>query len=256
MAQLVPLLDRTDAALAAAAGAALLPLAIYILLSGLDDLVLDLFWLKRILRGAWKPSFSTPVADSEKRLAVWLPLWQEAEVIAPMLEHNLTAVAYSNWEIFIGCYPNDDATMSAVRLLEARFPQVHIVMVPNPGPTSKADNLNCIRKGMADWEAEHGVQFDGIVIHDAEDLIHPCSLSAISALLPEYDMIHVPVLPLKTPWWELTHGVYCDDFAESQGKDLETRVAMGDSCPVAGVGTALSQAAYGDWASRAMCSAR
>ncbi len=243
MAQLVPLLDRTDAALAAAAGAALLPLAIYILLSGLDDLVLDLFWLKRILRGAWKPSFSTPVADSEKRLAVWLPLWQEAEVIAPMLEHNLTAVAYSNWEIFIGCYPNDDATMSAVRLLEARFPQVHIVMVPNPGPTSKADNLNCIRKGMADWEAEHGVQFDGIVIHDAEDLIHPCSLSAISALLPEYDMIQVPVLPLKTPWWELTHGVYCDDFAESQGKDLETRVAMGGFLPGCGVGTALSQAA-------------
>ncbi|HPT25773.1 MAG TPA: glycosyl transferase family protein [Bryobacteraceae bacterium] len=243
MARLAFLLDRTDAALAVAAGAILLPLAFYILLSGLDDLLLDLFWVRRLFHGAWKPAFETPANDDEKRLAVWLPLWQEAEVIGQMLEHNISAVAYSNWEIFIGCYPNDDATMSAARLLEARFPQVHIVMVPNPGPTSKADNLNSIRAGMADWEFEHGVEFDGIVIHDAEDLIHPFSLSAISSMLPGCDMIQVPVLPLKTPWRELTHGVYCDDFAESQGKDLETRVAMGGFLPGCGVGTVLSKAA-------------
>jgi adsorption protein B len=82
-----------------------------------------------------------------------------------------------------------------------------------------------------------------VVVHDAEDLIHPFSLSAISALLPEYDMIQVPVLPLQTPWWELTHGVYCDDFAESQGKDLETRVSLGGFLPGCGVGTVLSRAA-------------
>lgn len=243
MAQFVSLLDRADAILAAGAAAFLLPLAVYVLLSGFDDFILDALWVRRLLKGVWKPAFATPEVAEEKRLAIWLPLWQEAEVIGPMLEHNVAALAYTNWEVFIGCYPNDDATMSAARLVEARFPQVHIVMVPWPGPTSKADNLNCIYQGMADWEAEHGVAFDGIVIHDAEDLIHPLSLSAISSMLPDYGMIQIPVLPLKTPWHEMTHGVYCDDFAESQGKDLESRVEAGAFLPGCGVGTAFSRGA-------------
>jgi len=243
MSQHATLLDRVDASTAPVVGAVLFPLAIYILVSSLDDFLLDLLWFRRLLRGAWKPPFQTPLNATEKRLAVWLPLWQEAGVITQMLEHNISAVAYSNWEVFVGCYPNDDATMSAARLLEARYPQVHIVMVPNDGPTSKADNLNCIRAGMAEWEAEHGVEFDGVLVHDAEDLIHPCSLSAVSALLDEYDMVQAPVLPLKTPLLDLTHGVYCDDFAESQGKDLETRVELGAFLPGCGVGTAFSKAA-------------
>ena len=111
MAQFTFLLDRADAAFAAGAAAFLLPLAVYILISGLDDLILDALWVRRLLKGSWKPAFSTPVVEQEKRLAVWLPLWQEAEVIGPMLEHNLAAVAYAKWEIFIGCYPNDDATI-------------------------------------------------------------------------------------------------------------------------------------------------
>lgn len=242
MVQLPYLLDRADAALAAGAAALLLPLAVYILLSGLDDFILDALWIRRLIRGGWKPAFATPVVQQEKSLAVWLPLWQESEVIGPMLKHNIAAVAYSNWEIFVGCYPNDDATMSAARLLEARFPQVHIVMVPWPGPTSKADNLNCIYRGMTEWECEHAVRFDGVIIHDAEDLIHPLSLSAVSAMLPEFDMVQVPVLPLKTPWREFTHGVYCDDFAESQGKDLESRILAGAFLPGCGVGTAFSRA--------------
>ncbi len=243
MEKLLSLLDRIDLTLAAAAGAILLPLAIYIFLSGLDDFLIDALWVRRLFRGGWRRPYATPVSVTEKRLAVWVPLWQEASVISQMVEHNISAVAYTNWEIFLGCYPNDDATMSAVRLLEARYPRVHIVMVPNPGPTSKADNLNSISAGMAEWESEHGAEFDGIVVHDAEDLIHPCSLSAINAELDKFDMIQVPVMPLKTSWWELTHGVYCDDFAESQGKDLETRVAMGGFLPGCGVGTALSKAA-------------
>lgn len=243
MVQLASLLDRIDAVLAVTASAILLPLAIYIFFSGLDDFLVDLIWVRRLIRGAWRRAYQTPLNCEEKRLAVWVPLWQEAGVITQMVDHNISAIAYSNWEIFLGCYPNDDATMSAVRLLEARHPRVHIVMVPNPGPTSKADNLNSIRAGMAEWESEHGVEFDGIVIHDAEDLIHPCSLSAVSAELGGFDMIQIAVLPLKTPWWELTHGVYCDDFAESQGKDLETRTALGGFLPGCGVGTALSKAA-------------
>ena len=56
--------------------------------------------------------------------------------------------------------------------------------------------------------------FEVIVTHDAEDLIHPDSLRWINHYMQEYDMVQVPVLPLPTPGRRLTHGVYCDEFAE------------------------------------------
>jgi adsorption protein B len=56
-------------------------------------------------------------------------------------------------------------------------------------------------------------------------------------------MVQVPVLPLATPWSEWTHGLYCDDFAESQGKDLETRVSLGGFLPGCGVGTGFRREA-------------
>lgn len=50
-------------------------------------------------------------------------------------------------------------------------------------------------------------------------------------------MVQLPVLALPTPGSDWTHGVYCDDFAESQGKDLATRNALGAFVPGCGVGT-------------------
>lgn len=80
---------------------------------------------------------------------------------------------------------------------------------------------------------------DLVVVHDAEDLIHPASFRAINRAASTHDMIQVPVLALATPLRELTHGVYCDDFAEGQGKDLATRVWLGGFLPGCGVGTAF-----------------
>jgi adsorption protein B len=54
-------------------------------------------------------------------------------------------------------------------------------------------------------------------------------------------MVQVPVLPLATPVSKWVHGVYCDDFAESQFKDLPARVFAGGFMPSCGVGTGLSR---------------
>ena len=56
-----------------------------------------------------------------------------------------------------------------------------------------------------------------------------------------YDMIQVPVLALPTPCVELTHGVYCDDFAEYQSIDMRARQISRAFLPSNGVGTAYSR---------------
>jgi adsorption protein B len=56
-------------------------------------------------------------------------------------------------------------------------------------------------------------------------------------------MVQVPVLALPTPMREWTHGVYCDEFAEFQMKDLRARQVLGGFIPSCGVGTGFKREA-------------
>jgi bacteriophage N4 adsorption protein B len=51
------------------------------------------------------------------------------------------------------------------------------------------------------------------------------------------------VLALATPIWRMTHGIYCDEFAEFQTRDLPVRNILGGFIPSAGVGTAYTREA-------------
>jgi bacteriophage N4 adsorption protein B len=228
----------------------LFPLAWIILVSGADDLVLDAIclwaWLRRRLpaRPAVTLSDESTTDESsrhEKTIAIFVPLWHEHAVIAGMVEHNSAAVNYSNYHFFIGAYPNDEPTLDAVRDLEARFPHVHLAVCPHNGPTSKADCLNWIYQRMLLFEEHNSARFDIVMTHDAEDLIHPEALSFINAYADEYDMVQIPVLPLPTPIRDFVHGVYCDEFAEWQIKDMRARQLMGSFVPSNGVGTGFTR---------------
>jgi adsorption protein B len=56
-------------------------------------------------------------------------------------------------------------------------------------------------------------------------------------------MVQIPVLALKTPFRNLSHGVYCDEFAEFQFKDMPARQVLGGFIPSNGVGTGFSRRA-------------
>jgi bacteriophage N4 adsorption protein B len=235
------------AALDAFVAACLVPLAIAAVVSGLDELVLDLVTAWRWLRG---PRSHTPSAAGlpsrdppEKRIAIFLPLWKEEAVVGSMLAHNIGAIRYSEYHFFVGVYPNDLRTMDAVREAEVRFPNVHLSIVPHNGPTSKADCLNWILQSMLAHEEACGVRFDIVVTHDAEDVIHPSSLLWINHYAADFDMVQVPVLPLCTPLRDFTHGVYCDEFAEFQTKDVPARRVLGGFLPSNGVGTGYTRKA-------------
>mgnify|MGYP001026932059 CR=1 FL=1 len=221
----------------------LLPLAVWILLSGLDDLVvLMVFLYGWAHRG--KPPPPAPGSESAEPLAaIFVPCWQEHAVIGDMLAHNLSAIRYRRYHFFVGAYPNDQQTVEAIQRVETRHGNVHLSLCPHDGPTSKADCLNWIYQRMLLYEEQHGLRFELVLIHDAEDLIHPEELNLIARYAGQYDMIQLPVLALATPWWDLTHGLYCDDFAEYHTKDMYVRQLLGGFLPSSGVGTAFSRAA-------------
>ena len=234
----------------AAIVAMLAPLAAALLISGLDDLVIDaawaISWLGEKLRPAaklWPPG--PRQLDSAPRLsiAIIVPLWDEHEVIARMLEHNLASIRYTEYHIFAGAYPNDDRTQEAVRDVSDRFPNVHLALVPHDGPTSKADCLNWIFQHIVLFEEQTGQTFDVVLVHDAEDLIHPDELRWINYYAGRYDFIQTPVLALPTPLSQMTHGLYCDEFAEYHLRDMPVRPMLGGFVPSAGVGTAYRRAA-------------
>jgi len=222
----------------------LIPLAVLLLVSGLDDLVVDVAWagdwLKRKL---WPAANIYPPGERQldtaprQRIAILVPLWREDDVIERMLEHNLAAIHYTDYEIFCGCYPNDPATQLAVQGAATRFPRIHLCVCPHDGPTSKADCLNWIFQHVLSQEQRTSARFDVVVTHDAEDLVHPDELRWINYYAARFDFIQTPVLAMATPLHALTHGVYCDEFAESHTRDMTVRALLGGFLPGAGVGT-------------------
>ena len=222
----------------------LAPLAAAILLSGLDDLVVDLFWAFHWLKAKLRPSARLfPPGERQldsapqRRIAILVPLWKEHQVIGRMLEHNLAAIRYTDYHIFAGCYPNDAATQDAVRAVARRFPKVHLALCPHDGPTSKADCLNTIFQLLLREEKRLGGRFDIVITHDAEDLVHPEELRWINYYSGRFDFVQTPVLPLATPFLAFTHGIYCDEFAENHTRDMAVRPRSGGFVPSCGVGT-------------------
>ena len=213
-------------------------LCAWIVVSGLDDLFVDAAALVRFLRRGRTPP--APEPDVPVRpLAIVVPCWQESAVIADMLRHNLAAIDYPDFDIFVGAYPNDPATIAAVESVAAKQPRVHLALCPHDGPTSKADCLNWVVQHVLLAEEQRGGRFAGLLMHDAEDVIHPGELHRVNQALDAHAMVQVPVLALPTPWTDWTHGVYCDEFAEGQLKELPARVFLGGFLPSCGVGTAI-----------------
>jgi bacteriophage N4 adsorption protein B len=221
------------------AAAFLAPLACWILLNGIDDLIIVIAWL--FLSHKPNPASDPEFPAAERRMAIFVPLWREHRVIERMVAQNVGTLKYENYDIFIGAYPNDPPTLAAVAEARKRFPNVHLAEVPHDGPTSKADCLNWIYQRMLVFEEETGAHFEMVLTHDAEDVIHPDALTCINSYAGRYDMVQIPVLALPTPWWEFTHGVYCDEFAQFEILDMPVRQLLGGFIPSNGVGTAYSR---------------
>jgi adsorption protein B len=191
-----------------------------------------------------------PEADlrnvEQKRIAIMLPAWREADVIEQMLEHNVSRIDYDRdrYDIFCGTYQNDPETQARVDAVAKRFPNVHKVVVPHDGPTSKADCLNWVYQGIILEERARGQRFDVLLMQDAEDIIHPLALRLYSLLVPANEFVQTPVFSLPLPKRSLVAATYIDEFAEHHLKDMRVRERIGGLVPSAGVGSAFDRDAF------------
>ncbi len=216
--------------------------AVGILLCSLDDLAVDLLYLwRRLARrrrggGSALPPLPAP-PPLPGAFAILVPAWDEAAVIGPMLRRLLATLQHPSYRLFVGCYPNDPATREAVASIGD--PRIRLVTTGHPGPTTKADCLNALWRAVEDEAALGGVDYKAVVLHDAEDVVHPLSLQVYDRFMPALAMVQLPVLPLADRNSRWISGHYLDEFAESHAKDMVVRGLLGAAVPSAGVGTAI-----------------
>lgn len=213
---------------------------------GASDMLLDVVWMVRALwryavvyRRYDRASTLTLAAVDQHAIALFIPAWQEADVIAAMLRHAIQALGIGDWRIFVGAYPNDPSTIAAVRGIADD--RVALVLNPGPGPTTKADCLNAIWHHMIDLERVDPWRAEAVVLHDAQDVVHPGELGLYNYFIGRFDLVQIPVVPLIDHGSRWVSGHYNDEFAESHGRTLVVREALGAGIPAAGVGCAFGR---------------
>ena len=221
--------------------------AVGFLLFAIDDLAVDLIYFTRRLWRAltiysrYPRAFagSLPTPAHPGRIAVFVPAWDESAVIADMLRATLRRWGKGDYRIFVGYYANDPLTEAAIGRVDD--PRIEAVLVEDEGPTTKADCLNRLYDALLAAECRGGWTAKAVVLHDAEDLVHPLEIRLFDVMIEKAALVQLPVIPLLDPDSRWIGGHYCDEFAESHGKELVVREAVGASIPLAGVGCAIAR---------------
>jgi adsorption protein B len=230
--------------------------AVGFFLFAIDDLAVDLIYFgRRLWRAAavysrFPRSFGRTITPPGRRgwLAVLVPAWDEAAVIASMARATLDRFDHDDYRLFVGYYRNDPSTAAAIETV--RDPRLVAVEVDADGPTTKADCLNRLYGSLCAYEQAVGRSAKAVVLHDAEDLVHPLELRLFDVLIERAGAVQLPVVPLidkESPW---VAGHYADEFAEAHVKELVVREAVGAAIPLAGVGCAIEREALGRLAAR------
>ena len=229
--------------------------AVGFLVFSIDDLAVDVIYF---VRKAWRNAliysrFPRMFADrlpSPVRpgwMAVLIPAWDEANVIAPMIRATLERFEHAEYKLFVGYYRNDPGTRAAIQ--DVPDDRVIAVEVDSDGPTTKADCLNRLYAALQQHEAV-GRPAKAVVLHDAEDVVHPLELKLFDRLVEHAGLVQLPVEPLLDQNSRWVAGHYVDEFAEAHMKELVVREAVGAAIPLAGVGCAIERSTLSRLAAR------
>lgn len=223
----------------------------WFIVSGVDDLVVDLIWGGRsgwrwLTRYRHTPPMRAdqlPLPMTSSPLAIFVPVWQEAGVVGRMLLNCTESWQQSegNYRIYVGCYANDPASIRAVIAAASQECRIKLVLCKTPGPTTKADCLNNLWRALTRDELTGGYKAKAVILHDAEDYVHPLELRIYDYLIERAAAVQLPVIPIAVPGSAWISGHYGDEFAEAHGKSLVVREAVGASVPLAGVGCAIER---------------
>ena len=216
----------------------------WFVLGTFDEFVTDLVWLWLRLTGRARSQRVLPGLTERPlagRAAVLVPAWQEAAVIGQTIAHSLAAWGQPDWTLYVGCYRNDPETIAAAMAAAGGDPRVRLVIHRRDGPTTKADCLNRLYAALGQDEARRGFSYRSVVLHDAEDMVHPAALAVIDQALGEVDFVQLPVRPEPLAASRWIAGHYADEFCEAHTKALVVRDALRAALPAAGVGCGFAR---------------
>lgn len=225
--------------------------AFWLFVGGLDDLCIDFIWMsrhlyRRLTRYRVRPPMRTyelSPCETPGLIAVLVPAWAEAAVIGAMLMH-----CHRSWKdsgcahrIYVGCYPNDNASVAQVMAAARHNANIRLVLVAHSGPSTKAHCLNRLWHALLADEMAGGYKAKAVVLHDAEDAVHRDELDIFDRLVGKGGAVQLPVIPVRVPGSRWISGHYCDEFAEAHSKTLVVREALGAPLPLAGVACAIDR---------------
>lgn len=216
----------------------------WFIVGAVDEFAVDCVWAWVRLRRPRTPRLPQGAESSalSGRVAVFVPAWHEGEVIGHMIAHTLKVWPQQGMTLYIGCYRNDPETVAAAAAAAQGDPRVRLVVNDRAGPTTKADCLNRLYAALTLDEARSGVPCSSVVLHDAEDMVHPAALTMIDRALAEVDFVQLPVRPEPQPDSPWIAGHYTDEFTEAHTKAMVVRDALGTAIPAAGVGCGFNRA--------------
>lgn len=224
-------------------GEFVLVLGVLLAVSALDDLLIDMLFIRHLvwrrINGEPRPAPAALMATATAPMAIIVPAWDEAAVIGAMLTRLLASLDYPDYRVFVGLYPNDPAGIAAVGAIRDR--RLQPVMCGRPGPTTKSDCLNHLWRAVLADEIAAGRRFKAVILHDAEDVVHPLALRVHNAMIPRLAMVQLPVLPFIDGDSRWIAGHYIDEFATNHQKDMVVRQLLGAGVPSAGVGCAIDR---------------
>ncbi|MEP2235661.1 MAG: glycosyl transferase family protein [Alteripontixanthobacter sp.] len=218
---------------------------IFFLIGAIDEFAVDLCWIWLRLTGRTTTARADLPAPDQRELlgpaAVFIPAWQEAEVIGATVRHALSAWPEAALRIYVGCYRNDPDTMAAVARAACGDRRLRLVVHDRAGPSTKADCLNRLYAALEQDERRRGTPARMVVLHDAEDMVDPAALSLLDRAIGDADLVQLPVRPEPQTSSRWIAGHYCEEFAEAHSKAMVVRQALGAGLPSAGVGCAISR---------------
>jgi adsorption protein B len=226
----------------------------WFLVGAIDDFCVDMIWMVRRMyrhvryyrRAGSMTVDLLPKPKRHGKLCIFIPTWQEAAVIEQMLARCSAAWRHGPEHIiYVGCYPNDYLGIAAVRRSALANPRIRLIICDVPGPTTKADCLNHLWRAMVSDELRSGYKIKAVILHDAEDMVHAQELLVYDSLIEKNHAVQIPVIPVRVAGSPFISGHYCDEFAESHGKSMVVREALGVPLPLAGVGCAIARNTLG-----------
>ena len=218
---------------------------VFFLIGAVDELCVDFAWLWLKVTGrAITERYDADSADQHRLngpAAVFIPVWQEAAVIGTTIKHMLSVWRHDRLRLYVGCYRNDPQTTAAVIAAANGDSRLRLVIHDCNGPSTKADCLNRLHRGLETDELRARRRAKFVVLHDAEDMVDRAALTLLDRAVGKADLAQIPVLamPQANSRWIGSH--YTEEFAEAHGKAMVVRNALGVGLPLAGVGCAIAR---------------